>query len=1145
MELRTAAGGAGRGVVVPERHGHGRPLTAAAVVLPAVLGGASAAWAQECRDAQGALRPAVARLVSIKGEVLVNGRPPVGTPPSAVVCPGDVVTVGPNSRAGLHLVEARTPLRLGENTVGRFQLPDEPESGLIDLARGALYFLSEVRRTLTVRTPYVTAGVEGTEVYLRVDEPGAAAPGAELIVLEGQVAVTPGSRTSALPPQTATTGERIEVGAGGELERTILPGGDGPYAVLRRVTVGQLSWTLFYPDVLVADEAQPFPRIRQAARLLAAGQVEEARALLGDVPDGAGREAALRDALLATVAFARKDAALANQLAERAAAAAPGTASALLASSYARQLALDLDSALAAAQDAAEASPRSPLPHARLAEIHLMRGETRAARAAARQATDRGGGPLAEIVLGYAELAALRGRRAEEAFRRALQQESWNPLALLGLGLAEIKQGRLADGTRQLENAAVHDPSSSLLRSYLGKAYFEQRRDEAAGKQYGIAKELDPGDPTPWLYNSIRLQLSNQPIQALKDLRQAVGLNDNRAPFRSRFLLDEDQSTLGVGIGRIYDDLGFQQLGIDQAAQALFIDPANAAAHRFLAELNRDEPRLQAATASELLQAQLLQPVGLNPVRPSLAFSDLNVVRRSGPAEVGFNEYTRLFQRDGVMVSGTGLVGTDATWSEEIVATGLYGRTSVSAGQFHYETDGFRPNSGQKHDVLSLFAQTQLSPDFSLQAEYRRRETNEDDRELRFDEDEFGLEAFDPDLHRKIEDDLFRVGAHWKIRPSTDFVLSAVHANRDRHINNEIRGGPTTTLTDSQTHTNQLEAQWIYMSRYGVFVMGAGGADSKIESEVTQVSPTSNFDFDPTTISAQGGYVFTEWHAAVARKADLTLRLGYDRTELEDTTTSGFTPGLGLHWRLTDKLSARAALSRTITRPTTVDQTLFPTQIAGFNQQYDEFEGTTADLLGLNVQYQLLPNLTLGVLGQRRWLSDEFSRTIEDEDEGINWFIRNETEDHVEIYANTTIGERLALTGGLAVDRYQQKWQEATNIPVRLTTLSVPFDIRYFAPSGLYTALRAEYLSQRQELSFNTNQLTGTDSDVLLDAEVGYRFGSGRGVVFLRGDNLLDRDLGYRDDLFRTPRSTQSPIGDAGRRFVPGRTVLVGLSITF
>ena len=106
---------------------------------------------------------------------------------------------------------------------------------------------------------------------------------------------------------------------------------------------------------------------------------------------------------------------------------------------------------------------------------------------AGRRTRRRGWGttPLTDIVQGFADLAALRGASAEAAFRRALRQESQNPLALLGLGLAQIKQGHLEQGRGQIEAAVALDPSSSLLRSYLGEAYVEELRDEAGGEAVG------------------------------------------------------------------------------------------------------------------------------------------------------------------------------------------------------------------------------------------------------------------------------------------------------------------------------------------------------------------------------------------------------------------------------------------------------------------------------------------------------------------------------------------------------------------------------------------------------------------------------------------------------------------------------------
>ena len=148
----------------------------------------------------------------------------------------------------------------------------------------------------------------------------------------------------------------------------------------------------------------------------------------------------------------------------------------------------------------------------------------------------------------------------------------------------------------------------------------------------------------------------------------------------------------------------------------------------------------------------MLQPVGLNPIQPSLAFTDLNVVARSGPARAAFNEFTPLFTRNGVQVDGTGLAGTDSTFGNEVAVTGLLGRTSISVGQFHYETDGFRDNNDLEHNIYTLFGQSDLTEKFSLQAEYRHRKTDRGDRDLSFDPDE-RRDNFRDD----IEEDVFRV----------------------------------------------------------------------------------------------------------------------------------------------------------------------------------------------------------------------------------------------------------------------------------------------------------------------------------------------------------------------------------------------------
>jgi len=101
-----------------------------------------------------------------------------------------------------------------------------------------------------------------------------------------------------------------------------------------------------------------------------------------------------------------------------------------------------------------------------------------------------------------------------------------------------LRSIRLEAGRIDIKTAASLDPASSLIRSYLGKAYFEEKRYPLADTQFDLAKARDPNDPTPWLYDAIQKQTQNRPVEALSYVQKSIELNDNRAFYRSQLLLD-------------------------------------------------------------------------------------------------------------------------------------------------------------------------------------------------------------------------------------------------------------------------------------------------------------------------------------------------------------------------------------------------------------------------------------------------------------------------------------------------------------------------------------------------------------------------------------------------------------------------------
>ena len=311
-----------------------------------------------------------------------------------------------------------------------------------------------------------------------------------------------------------------------------------------------------------------------------------------------------------------------------------------------------------------------------------------------------------------------------------------DPLPRLGLGLAKIRKGDLEGGSKEIEIAASLSPNNSIVRSYLGKAYYEEKREKQASEEYRIAKELDPMDPTPYFYDAILKQTTNRPVEALHELQKAIELNDNRAVYRSKLLLDADLAARSASLGQIYNNLGFQQRALVEGWKSVNTDPADFSGHRFLADTYAVLPRHEIARVSELLQSQLLQPLNITPIQPHLAESNL-LLSGGGPGDLSFNEFNPIFNRNRAALQTSGMVGENNTWGEEVVVSGIYDNASFSIGQFYNQTDGFRKNAFLWDTIYDAFLQLSLSPRTSIQGEFRYRYTKSGDLGLRFFPDDF------------------------------------------------------------------------------------------------------------------------------------------------------------------------------------------------------------------------------------------------------------------------------------------------------------------------------------------------------------------------------------------------------------------------
>ena len=1104
--------------------------------LPVLLCVFPASAAERCA-------PVIARLVSLQGNVSL-WTPQVASWQAANIgmslCPDDKVRVGADSRAAL-LLANETTLRLNQKTTITINKINDSERSFLDLIQGAIHIITRTPMPFQIHTPFVNANIEGTEFVTVVD-----ASSTTIAVVEGKVAAE------------NSLGRILLV----EGEAGIATKDTAPKKTLRIRPADAVQWTLYFPTIidlhpyLIADQNNPAGSVTEASTALAAipllhqGKITEAIALLDAdsastratrTPDWLTLHAALllivgrlddanRDidqalvidpansyayALKTIIAVVKNDKDAARDYAVKATTVQPSSAAAWVARSYAEQALFHIDDALSSAHKATLLEPQNGLAWARRAELDMSVGNLKNALDAASTAS-RIDPELAKIqtVLGFSYLTRMQTALAKTAFDKAITRDQIDPLARLGLGLAKIRDGDLVGGRTDIAIAASLDPSDPMIRSYLGKAYFEEKRDALAATQFAMAKSRDPHDPTPWFYDALRKQSDNRPVEALADLQQSILLNQDRAVYRSQFLLDSDRASRQSSVAKIYDDLALYRFAVTEATQSLTSDPSNYSGHRFLSDAYARLDRHEIASVSELLQAQLLQPLNLNPLQPKLAFSNVSTPGLSGPVAPAFNEFNPLFERNGTQFVVSGLAGTQGTLSAEAAVTGLQDQLSYSVGGFHYKSDGFRINNDIRHAIENIFVQYAVSPQLNLQAEIRHRHTEHGDISLNILPG-----TYSSTYRRTLDQTSARVGAHWAGSSTADTLVSLIHTQADERQHFDREGLATLR---SQDRGYQLEAQQLL--RYERFNVVAGAGSYR-------------FDVDENLFGTPNHFKRTRWNAysyAHLRPFDSvvwTVGTSIDNYAEANFKQHTWNPKLGVQWQLNPQVRLRAASFQTVKPALYVQQTIEPTEVAGFNQFYDDGNGARARRDAIAVDLKAAATIDLQVEASRRHLS--FPILAE------NALVSTEAQQEklLRLSVGWRISPRWTIDGEARTERFQRQTEFLFG-PARLHTNTAMLGLRYFYPNGVFARITSTAVQQKVDSSDGVSLQTNTAHFALLDAALGIRLPRRMGTVTLEGKNLFDKKFRYQDANFRAPAQQSPP-------FIPARSVVIQVTAAF
>ncbi|MES9946294.1 MAG: FecR domain-containing protein [Candidatus Thiodiazotropha sp.] len=1015
-------------------------------------------------------------------------------------CKGDALRTHRDGKAAVRLTN-HTLLRLDADSSLTFSQIEKTSHSLLDLLRGAVHFISRTPESLEVKTPYVNASIEGTEFVVRIEDEAT-----DVIVLEGVVVARNEAGSIELSANQAGRAAADQQPVRIEIAR--------PFDAV--------AWALYYP---------PLPEVPGKADTLA------------------------RDAVKAIVQNRLTEAA---ELAEQAIQEDSQSAAAYMAQSYVDQAMFDIPAALANSKKAAELAPQSALTQARLAEVLLMTNDASSAREVATKAvaTD----PklsLAHTVLGFSSLRDVDLTVARKAFDEAITLDSASPLPRLGLGLLKIRQGALSMGREEIETAVLLNPSNALLRSYLGKAYSEEKCNCLAYEQFDMAKSLDPNDPTAWFYESILLQSDNDPVGALLAQKRAIDLNNNRGVYRSRQLLDKDEAARNVALGRIYNDLDFEQQARYQATEALAQDPSNHSAHRLLADSYSGLTNLDAARQSELLQSKMTQPLNLDPLQPQLSNSNLGLLDGNGPGELSYNEYNPLFTRNGLAFQFDGSVAEEGTWGNDAILAGLHDRFAFSIGQYHTEADGFRPNADYEQDIYNLFGQYALSDATSIQVELNQDEVIKGDVAQRLLPDLLNDES----LRAEIDVTNYRIGLSHAFSSNTQILFSSKKTDIEGAV---LTSSPTETVSrNSDAKLNIYDLQFLHNAGSHRFISGVNFNQDKL-------STTSTFDFSPlpcllpypdctlqNNITEKQSRLYGYYFYQPSQIIHVTAAIAAVRntSEIFSEKETIILPKLGAQWSLTEKSKLHAAIFRSSSSSIAASyyQTLEPTHIAGFNQIHDEFRQTDTWNYGLGLTHDFMPTLTAGIRGLHRRGETPFDLIdlstfnssmfdVEFDESSANAWLNWSPQKYVSLSFEYDFSKLDSATNISAVE-YSGLSPDGV---LELETHRLPIAINYYHPSGFIFGLTTTYIDQKgdfQGSTFAEPPQEAEDEFWLTDLLLSYRLPDKYGLISLGVKNMFDEEFDYEDRNSYDSLAVETSASPSS--LSPERTFFGQISISF
>jgi hypothetical protein len=245
-----------------------------------------------------------------------------------------------------------------------------------------------------------------------------------------------------------------------------------------------------------------------------------------------------------------------------------------------------------------------------------------------------------------------------------------------------------------------------------------------------------------------------------------------------------------------------------------------------------------------------------------------------------------------------------------------------------------------------------------------------------------------------------------------------------------------------------------------------------------------------------------------------------------------FNPKFGVTWNPLTSTTVRAAAFRALKRSLLANQTLEPTQVAGFNQFYDDYTGTETWTYGVALDQAFTKNLFGGIEGTWRNLRVPY-QTYDDMYQEIvkktDW-----DEEAFRAYLYWAPLNWVSLQGEYMQEHFKRSSDSGMEMFTSILTNKYSLGINFFHPLGFFARLKSTYIDQEgdfQHLSFEP--YSGSDNFWVFDAAVGYRLPNRLGMITVEARNFTNQKFHFQDT------------DPANPQFIPESFIFTRLTLNF